>query len=326
VAVKEPDANVQQGYDLARLKWLDPTSTTRFSRREQEIFDDSTSEGLIEDIVRLSDELFCHLSVLEQFSETTSRGAKADLRLKVEVPSVRMRLARAQQELRECYSEVRARRTAFIDEQLRALEVTGQPRGLKLHIGSGGHDLDGWINVDAGGDDVALNVNWGLPFPGESVAFVYAAHLLEHLRFQDQAPLFVREVHRVLEVGGIARFVVPDVGRLLAAYVRKDVKFFSARQEFYPLSEGFLVDGVATLDYILLFCGAGSQLLNYNHKFGYDLITLCKLLIDAGFTVATKSSYQESSHPELRIDDYGYNGGTTTREDEHFSLFVEARK
>jgi hypothetical protein len=324
--VEESDMNAQQGYDLERLKWLDPTSATRFSRKELEISDGSTSEGLIEDIVRLCDELFGHLSVLEQFSETTSRGAKADVRLKIELPSVRVRLARAQQELRECYREVRARRTAFIDEQLQELELANRPRDIKLHIGSGGHDLCGWINLDAGGDDVALNVNWGLPFPGGSVAFIYAAHLLEHLRFQDQAPLFVREVHRVLKDGGIARFVVPDVGKLLAAYVRKDSMFFSARQEFYPLSEGFLVEGVATLDYILLFCGAGSQLLNYNHKFGYDAITLCKLLVDAGFRVATESGYQESSYPELRIDDYGYNGSTTTQEDEHFSLFVEARK
>jgi SAM-dependent methyltransferase len=324
--VNDSDSDTGSAYDLERLKWLDPTSTARFSRRELEISDGSTSEGLIGDIVRLCDELFNHLSVLEQFSETTSRGAKADPQRRVELSNMKARLARAQRELRECYRELRARRSAFVDDQLQALAVADRPSGLKLHIGSGGHGLDGWINLDAGGDDMALNVNWGLPFPDESVAFVYSAHLLEHLRFQDQAPLFVREVHRVLEDGGTVRFVVPDVGRLMAAYVRKDGEFFSARQEFYPLSQGFLVDGVATLDYILLFCGAGSQLLNYNHKFGYDAITLCKLLIDAGFTVATESSYQGSSYPELRIDDYGYNAGTTSQEDEHFSLFVEARK
>jgi SAM-dependent methyltransferase len=325
-AVKDSDPDAQPGYDLERLKWLDPTSAARFSRRELEISDGSTSEGLLEDIVRLCDAIFDHLSVLGQFSETTSRGAKGDPRLRVELPTVKARLARTQGELWESYRELRARRTTFVEQQLQALDAAGQLKGLKLHIGSGGHDLDGWINLDAGGDDLALNVNWGLPFPDESVAFVYAAHLLEHLRFQDQAPLLVREIHRVLEDGGIVRFVVPDVGRLLEAYGRKDGEFFSARQQFYPLSEGFLVDGVATLDYILLFCGAGSQLLNYNHKFGYDAITLCKLLIDAGFAMATESSYQGSLHPELRIDDYGYNAGTTYQEDEHFSLFVEARK
>ncbi len=319
-------SNAHPGYDLKRLKWLDPTSATRFSRKELEISDGSTSEGLIGDIVRLCDELFDDLSVLEQFTETTSRGAKADPQLKIQLRGVNTRLARARQELLGSHRELRARWTTFVDGQLRAIGAANQQKGLKLHIGSGGHDLNGWINLDAGGDDLAVNVNWGLPFPDESVAFVYAAHVLEHLRFQDQAPVLVREAHRVLEDGGTARFVVPDVGRLLAAYVRRDDEFFAARQEFYPLSEGFLMDGVATLDYILLFCGAGSQLLNYNHKFGYDVITLRNLLINAGFTVATESSYQGSLHPELRIDDYGYNAATTTQEDEHFSLFVEARK
>jgi hypothetical protein len=324
--VTDSDSTHSPEYDLERLKWLDPTSPARFSRRELEISDGFTSEGLLDDIVRLCDRLFDDLSVFGQFSETTSRGAKADPGLKVDLPSVRARLARARDELRECHIELSPLRTTFVDEQLQALGAADQGGRLKLHLGSGGHRLDGWLNVDVGGDDVALNVNWGLPFPDESVAFVYAAHLLEHLRFRDQAPLFVREVHRVLETGGTVRFVVPDVGRLLDAYIRKDKDFFCSRNEFYPLSKGFLVDGVATLDYLLLFCGADSQLLNYNHKFGYDSVTLRKLLLDAGFTVATESSYQGSSSPELRVDDYGYNAGTATQEDEHFSLFVEARK
>lgn len=313
-------------YDLERLKWLDPTSTARFHRRELEISDGSTSEGLLGDIIRLCDRLFDDLSVLGQFSETTSRGAKANPQLKVDLSSVRPRLARAREELTDSHTELRSLRTTYVDEQLQALSAADLQEPLKLHIGSGGHRLEGWINLDAGGDDLALNVNWGLPFPGASVGFLYAAHLLEHLRFRDQAPIFVREVHRVLEPGGTVRFVVPDIGRLMDAYVRKDKEFFAARHEFYPLSEGFVVDGVPTLDYILLFCGADSQSLNYNHKFGYDVITLCKLLLDAGFAVATESRYQGSSCPELRIDDYGYNAGATIQEDEHFSLFVEARK
>ncbi len=316
----------QPELDFERRKWMDPTSKARFSRKEAELSDGSASEGLLEDIFQLCDQLFDHLSVLEQFDEVTSRGAKADARQKADFPSVRANLARAQLELRNAYTEVCALRTAFVDEHLKVLNTPDKPTGLKLHIGSGGHILEGWVNIDAGGDDLALNVNWGLPFADESVSFVYAAHVLEHLRYRDQAPLMVREVYRILKLGGTARFVVPDIGRLLDAYVRKDTEFFAARQKVYPLLEGFLLDGVASLDYILLFCGASSQTLNYNHKFGYDCSSLSKLLLDAGFETASHSSFQASAYPELLVDDHGYNAVATNRQDEHFSLFVEATK
>jgi hypothetical protein len=110
------------------------------------------------------------------------------------------------------------------------------------------------------------------------------------------------------------------------AYARNDRKFFEARQTFYPLSNGFVNNGVANLDYILLFCGAGSQILNYNHKFGYDSITLRRLLIDAGFRKAVESGFQRSVHPELRVDDYSFNACATDRYNQHYSLFVEASK
>ncbi|MEC5152448.1 SAM-dependent methyltransferase [Cryobacterium psychrotolerans] len=281
---------------------------------------------ILDDIARLTDRLFDDLSVLGQSPEATSRGAEGDSLLEVDLSSIRARLARARDELATGYSTLRAAREKFVAEQLEVVRAATRHAPTRLHIGSGGHRLDGWVNIDAGGDDLALNVNWGLPFPDGSVAFVYAAHLLEHMRFRDQAPVLVAEILRVLEPGGTARFVVPDVGRLLEAYVSKDSGFFAARNRFYPLSEGFVADQVATLDYILLFCGADSQTMNFNHKFGYDNITLRKLLIDAGFREATESAYQRSAYPELRVDDYGYNASTTKGENEHFSLFVEASK
>lgn len=316
--------NDQPDVELERRKWIDPTSEERF--REVRLSDGSTSEGLLEDIAHLSDQLFDHLSVLEQFAEVTSRGATADIRLKVDVSSIRARLARARLELSEAHHEVSALRTAFVNQQLEGLRQRYGCAGLKLHIGAGGTILEGWVNIDAGGGDLAANVNWGLPFQDDSVAFVYAAHILEHLRYRDQGPRLLREIHRVLSHGGVARFVVPDIRRLLEAYVHHDAQYFSARCDFYPLSEGFMVDGVAALDYILLFCGANSQTMNYNHKFGYDETTLPKLLLDAGFSIASPSGYQASSHQELLVDDRGYNAVATSQPDEHFSLFVEAVK
>jgi SAM-dependent methyltransferase len=315
-----------QPCDLARLKWLDPNDVTRFSRKEPVVRDGASNEDVLENIMRLTDEIFGYLSVFEQFPETTARGAVSQARNRQEASSERAGLLRAERELWAVYAALRDRRERFVGKQLEALGIGDCSQGLKLHIGSAGYLIEGWINIDAGGADLALNINWGLPFPDNSVTFAYSAHVLEHLRYRDQAPPFVREVLRVLAPGGTVRFVVPDLRKLLTAYAEGDGKFFSDRQKFYPLSHGFMNGDVANLDYVLLYSGAGPQNLNYNHKFGYDAHTLCKLLMDAGFASAVESQFQRSAHPELRVDDFSFDAKAESHGGRHYSLFVEAKK
>ena len=313
-------------YDLARLKWVDPCSDSRFTRKNPVITKGALTEAVIQNIVRLADELFGRLSVFEQFPEATSRGAVADPKKKMDFPHLRAKLRKAELELWDVYCHLEKARKRFIDTQLKSLGIDNSVKGLKVHIGSGGYLLKGWLNIDAGGGDLTLNANWGLPLPDACAKFVYSAHLVEHLRYTDQAPVFVRDVHRILAKGGIVRFVVPDMRKLLAAYIKNNREFFRARARFYPLSRGFMNKGVANLDYILLFAGASSQVLNYNHKFGYDFTTLRNLLINAGFRRVTESMFQGSAHPELRVDRFSYNALAKNSSDHHYSLFVEAAK
>jgi methyltransferase family protein len=312
--------------DLARLKWLDPNNVARFTRKEPARPKAANNEAVLENVLHLTDEIFGHLSVFEQFGETTSRGANSGARKKLACENERKGLLRAERELWRVYSSLRRTRERFLKEQLKSLGISGRSRGLKIHIGSAGYIIKDWINIDAGGADLALNVNWGLPFPDNSVSFVYCAHMLEHLRYNDQAPAFVRDILRVLAPGATARFVVPDLRKLLAAYANHDRDFFADRQKSYPLNNGFMNDGVANLDYVLLYSGAGSQALNYNHKFGYDCTTVCKLLLDAGFRRAIESQYQRSSHVELRVDDSSFDAQAERPGGSHFSVFVEANK
>lgn len=323
---KSSEPNNPPNYDLARLKWLDPSNDARFTRKEPVISGGASTEAVLQNIVLLTSEIFEHLSVFEQFSETTSRGATSDPKKRLDLPSAKASLIEAEQELWKVYRALKEKRQSFVEQQLESLGIGKDARGLKVNIGSGGHLLKDWLNIDAGGDNFSINVNWGLQLPDGCATFVYSAHLVEHLRYSDQAPVFIREVHRILAQGGTARFVVPDIRKLLVAYAEGDREFFSARSEFYPLSEGFVNGGIASLDYILLFCGAGPQVLNYNHKFGYDSATLCKLLIDAGFSEARESEFQGSEHSELLVDDMGYNAQAKNCGDQHFSLFVEATK
>ncbi|MFC6841323.1 class I SAM-dependent methyltransferase [Xanthomonas theicola] len=303
-----------------------PGDPARFVRDEPALCEATSNDVLLQNIVRLTDSVFDHISVFEQFSETTSRGAQADPGKKLDFAEVRDMLARAERELWNAHGLLKGARESFVERQTRALGIAAGTRDLKIHFGSAHHLLQNWLNIDAGGGDLMLNVNWGLPLPDGCAGFAYSAHLLEHLRYHDQAPLFLREIHRVLDEGGTLRLVVPDVRKLLAAYAGRDRGFFESRQKFYPLKEGFGREGIASLDYILLFCGANQQVLSYNHKFGYDFDTLRQLLSDTGFGKVVESDFQASAHPQLLVDDFSYNARACDGHGRHYSLFVEATK
>ena len=313
-------------FDLRRLKWIDPSSDEKFVRKGPDRTRGDSSEAILENVLRLVDGLFDHLSVFEQYPEATSRGADHNQAATLRLPEVYRSLELAEQHLWAAFEQCAARRGPFVEEQLSGLQRMTVPDPVKLHLGSGAYPIEGWINIDAGGGDMALNLNWGLPFTPESARFVYCAHVLEHLRANDQAPVLLREVLQVLAKGGVLRLVVPDAKKLLAAYVSRDRSFFEARQKCYPLDEGFLDDGVATLEYVLLFLGAAPQFLNLNHKFGYDSESLRKLLLDAGFSSVRECGYEESPHPELRVDHAGFNASVQDWSGRHYSLFMEAVK
>lgn len=86
------------------------------------------------------------------------------------------------------------------------------PATCRLHIGCGPNVLAGWVNIDrvarAPGvrTDIALAA---LPFADGSVAAILAEHVLEHLTFAEEEPVW-RELARVLRRGGELTVEVPD--------------------------------------------------------------------------------------------------------------------
>lgn len=311
--------------------WFDPSSTERFRPRTPAPPQDTSSELQLQNIVRLSDQIFDRLAVFEQYYAEANKQragcqAVSDPAQRLEMPTVKAELRDIEHALWKVYNVVKDRQADFVRKQLQALNIDEHTRGLKLHIGSAGYAIEGWLNIDAGGGELTLNVNWGLPLPDGSARFAYCSHLLEHLRYSDQAPVFVRDIHRVLEPGGTVRLVVPDLRKLLTAYAARDRVFFEQRLHHYRLHRAFIEDGIATLDYILLFCGAAPQVLSFNHKFGYDAATLRKLLLDAGFTTVIESGFMKSNHADLRVDAFSYNTRAQYHGDEHYSLFMEATK
>lgn len=88
----------------------------------------------------------------------------------------------------------------------------------RLNLGCGEFYAEGWCNVDTfPGNRVDLVADiTDLPVQDGTTEKVYAGHVLEHLSAPYGVLAAVREVHRVLEPGGLFLAVGPDVKRARA--------------------------------------------------------------------------------------------------------------
>jgi predicted SAM-dependent methyltransferase len=206
------------------------------------------------------------------------------------------------------------------EQQLRALDVGLESRGLRLHLGAGARRAEGWIGIDHQDAQLCLDLRRRLPFADGSVRYIYAAHVLEHLRFSSEATGLIREMHRVLEDGGVARLVVPDIEQCLRAYATDDREFFERRKQLWPWARRC----ATRLQHFLSYAGAGSDVHDIqSHKYGYDYETIRELLVSAGFSCIERSDYMTSERLELRVDNWSKAAGFTCR-GRSYSLFVEA--
>ena len=146
---------------------------------------------------------------------------------------------------------------------------------VKVNIGSGLSVAEGWINVDVGLNAllskwprpihkilyrfscakkqsskdhycdiiekhifVYHNLLYGLPFPDESIDYLYSLHFFEHL-FKENAVRLLKEAFPALKQGGIIRICVPDLEKAIKLY--QQGKKEDALAYFYsPLKPGYL--------------------------------------------------------------------------------------
>lgn len=77
----------------------------------------------------------------------------------------------------------------------------------KLNIGCGGNILEGFQN-----HDLDVDICKPLPWENDSVDFILAEHVFEHVPGPD-AFRFLKECRRILKPGGVLRLCVPVIDR-----------------------------------------------------------------------------------------------------------------
>lgn len=92
--------------------------------------------------------------------------------------------------------------------------------GLRVHLGAGPVNIQGWVNVDARAYEhthlVAKNFEL-VEFADGTISEIYMCHVLEHFSFAE-AETLLRNLKRKLCIGGVIRISVPCFDKLIAVY------------------------------------------------------------------------------------------------------------
>jgi SAM-dependent methyltransferase len=130
---------------------------------------------------------------------------------------------------------------------LRVYELCGayMSPGKNLNVGCGRQPLTGgWINLDRvggyGADIVAELGREAIPLPDDSMSCVYASQVLEHIPDIISA---MREIHRVLEPGGVLVACTPYASSDGAVEDPTHVRYFTERSWMYFDKQLYLTPG-----------------------------------------------------------------------------------
>ena len=184
---------------------------------------------------------------------------------------------------------------------------------LRINLCCGPVKLSGYINIDIDPSaDLVVDLEEHLlPFPDASVEVVVCMSAINYFS-RERALEIIRDVHRVLRPGGVARFGVQDLSVLAAKYLQRDEAFF-----FQRLPSGRArFPGETFADKLNhWFYGFDNGFGNCG-KYVYDFESL-KLLFDrAGFIEVEQKDYQASAIPSIEQID--------NRPEQMF--FLEARR
>ncbi|NIK74774.1 putative SAM-dependent methyltransferase [Thermonema lapsum] len=116
--------------------------------------------------------------------------------------------------LKSAYFEIKGFQT-----KIRVKQILKKENEIKIDVGGGDFKRDGWFTLDLNyKSDLVWDLRNGLPFPDNSLDYIYTSHTLEHFYFKEIIFL-LKEFYRVLKPAkGILRIAVPNARIYINAY------------------------------------------------------------------------------------------------------------
>lgn len=225
----------------------------------------------------------------------------------------RWKLSRRLRALQNAYYDGDPGDTGAIGDYLRTLaearatvEAARRPGEIRIHAGSGGHYVEGWVNVDwSPGPPVDLVADLGrsLPFRSGAARYIHCEDFIEHLD-RPAGDAFLGECYRVLEPGGVLRILTPDLRAIVEqVYLGRDPRHLRWCDTYLEADDP---------------CEALNMHMRMNgdHRFLFDEEHLASSLRKAGFE-PRRVRFNASREPALRFLDLRDFG---------LSLYVEGVK
>ena len=170
----------------------------------------------------------------------------------------------------------------------------------RINLCSGSARIRGYTNLDiAANADVVIDLERQLlPFADESAAVIVCISAINYFE-PARAARIIKDVHRVLKPGGVARFGVQDLEVLASAYVRRDCAFW-----FQKLDDGCdRFPGRTFAEKFNEFCYGFRSHRGKHCRSLYDFETLRLLFEEAGFKTIERRNYRESRIAEVALID-----------------------
>jgi ubiquinone/menaquinone biosynthesis C-methylase UbiE len=222
-------------------------------------------------------------------------------------------------------------------------EVEPTAESIKLNLGCGSVQVDGWENLDCSWNLLTQRVAFFGPwlarrtgrvqyqsnqarymnltkrwhYADASVEVVYSCHVFEHLH-RSAAQNYLRESRRVLKNNGALRIVVPDLHEAAKLYLEQSAqKKHEAADDFLGLLNLHLEHAYPKRRGVYAWLSRWQD-YPHQHKYMYDERSLANLLAESGFQNIRSSTFGESAYiNDIRaIENAGERAG---------SLYLEAR-
>ena len=205
----------------------------------------------------------------------------------------------------------------------------------KLQIGAGPNSLPGWLNTDfvPQPGQAFLDATKPFPIPDNSLNYIYAEQVIEHLPFED-GMVMLRESYRVLAPGGKLRVATPDLRQLVALFDQDDTeaerRFMTAQLKTKLVNVPGGLVGLSVKEPERPLFIMNMYFHAWGHRFLYDQQTLQSALKSVGFRDVRFFRHNESDDPELHnVERHRYSPGSDIDDeyvDEYVTMIVQASK
>ena len=194
-----------------------------------------------------------------------------------------------------------------------------------LYIGCGNHRLKGFVHVDidfskhtkngtkVSPPEILCDITQNIPIKDNEVDLIFARETHEHLKYRELINSLI-ECHRLLKIGGLVRFCVPDLDIYTKKFVEKNEDLNLAIKN-WELDPDFPIENHSEL--------FAAGIMYHDHYYNHNFETFSSCLRKSGFDNIIKSAPGDIKIKNKMIKDSIFDAENESKE--HL-LIVTAEK